>query len=1000
MPVRNACGELILSGNPVMRATRLVGRERELAGLAQALAAPPAVVVVEGEAGIGKSRLLQEFLASPAAADHTMLVACCPPFRQPHTLGPVADALRQTAGGVRGLKLSALAGTLRPLFPEWAPDLPPAPEPAEDASAARHRLLGALAELLRCLGVDVLVIEDAHWADDATLEFLLFLAAQQPQRVSLVLTCRPDEVAADSPLRLLSSRAAPGTIRQRIVIGPLSVTETSGLMSSMLDDEPISAQFAEFVHDRTDGVPLAVEESVRLMGDRSDLTCREGSWVRRRLSEIAVPPSIRDAVLERVQRLAPDVQAVLRAAAVLTDPAPEAVLLTVTGVTADPAGRAPVLAGTVPGLAAPGWTALSDALATGLLQEDGRGLVSFRHMLACRAVLEAMPAPERRGLHLRAGIALEALSPQPIAELARHFREAGDNARWCRFAEQFADLALISGDEATACTLLHDLVTRAGLSAGPLARLAGKIPLTTFTGPGRHQGVIDALQSALRAPSLTAAEEAGLRFQLGMVFNAIDAYEQARDEVGLAVPYLAPDSCEAAKAMMLLGWPRGGASPATDHLRWLARADEVTARLAPADRLRFLVDRATVLLLLGHDSGWTVAARLPDDASTAADRRQITRLSLNLGDQAMRWGRYAEAGRRLAKGLGMASSHGYQPLRYQVLVTQAHLDWFMGSWEGLSGRVGSLVANEEISPVARAEAVLVEGLLHAAGGAVAGAGDCFQRVSEEVRRHGAVECWMEPDAGLARLRLAEGDAAEALELTGESINIVTGKGIWSWATDLAPARLDALAALGRLDEAAELVTAFGRGLRGCGAPAPAAALIYCQAIMAQARGEHADAAGLFTRAAGAWRALARPYEALLARERQAHCLRSCDRVDDAAAAAHEAFRGLSQLGARGDATRTARLLHELGADVKSPARGRPSYGNQLSPRELEVVRLLVSGRTNRQIADVLVVSVQTVASHLHSAMRKLQVSSRTALAVSAVKQGLVPSATEPGQSRS
>src|SRR5215467_3160541 len=116
-----------------------VGRERELAALGEALAAGPAVVLVEGEAGIGKSRLVREFLTSPTVRGQRVLVSACPPFRQPHTLGPVVDAVRQATADVGGLRLSALGGALRPLFPEWASVLPLTPEPLEDATAARHR---------------------------------------------------------------------------------------------------------------------------------------------------------------------------------------------------------------------------------------------------------------------------------------------------------------------------------------------------------------------------------------------------------------------------------------------------------------------------------------------------------------------------------------------------------------------------------------------------------------------------------------------------------------------------------------------------------------------------------------------------------------------------------------------------------------------------------------------------------------------------------------------
>src|SRR5215469_6246728 len=141
---------------PVIGAPGFVGRERELAALSQALTSGPAVVLVEGEAGIGKSTLLREYLGTTGAGQR-VLVGRCPPFRQPHTLGPLADAVRQATDRVTRLALSALSGALRPLFPEWAGDLPPAPEPAEDPTAARHRLFRALAELISCLQVTLLV---------------------------------------------------------------------------------------------------------------------------------------------------------------------------------------------------------------------------------------------------------------------------------------------------------------------------------------------------------------------------------------------------------------------------------------------------------------------------------------------------------------------------------------------------------------------------------------------------------------------------------------------------------------------------------------------------------------------------------------------------------------------------------------------------------------------------------------------------------------------------
>ena len=260
-------------------------------------------------------------------------------------------------------------------------------------------------------------------------------------------------------------------------------TATARLVASMLDGSHVSAEFAAFLYEHTAGIPLAVEESVRLMVDRGDIFSRNGQLARRRLADIAVPPTVRDAVLERVRRLDRNAAAVLWAAAVFADPADERIVCAMTGL---PAGRVR--------------DGLGEALRSGLLAEDGRGLASFRHVLVGRVVYEAIPGPQRRTLHLRAGHLLEQAAPLPVAQLATHFRGAGDTGKWCEYAEQAADNALTPGDEATASALLHDLVTGAELPAPTLARLTGKISFTSPPGVARCEELVRALRSALERP--------------------------------------------------------------------------------------------------------------------------------------------------------------------------------------------------------------------------------------------------------------------------------------------------------------------------------------------------------------------------------------------------------------------------------------------------------------------------------------------------------------------
>jgi DNA-binding CsgD family transcriptional regulator len=955
---------------PVVLVPEFVGRGDELAALTRALAGGSAVVLIEGEAGIGKSRLLAEYLAT---TDERILVADCPPFRQPQTLGPVTDAIREAADTVRGLPLSALAGCLRPMFPEWATELPGAPEPAEDASAARHRLFRALAELLAALEVRVLVVEDAHWADEATLEFLLFLAFRQPRRASLIVTYRPDDVPAGSLLPRLTSRLPAAATQLRLTLGLLDTKATAELVSSMLSGEHVSDQFAAFVHEHTEGMPLAIEETIRLMADRSDLTRRRGGWVRRHVDEIAVPASIRDAVLERAGRLDAGARSVLRAAAVLTDPADEATLAAVSRLSGDE-----LVAG------------LSAALTSGLLRTSQRGLVSFRHVLAARATYDAIPGPERRAMHRRAGLALED-APGALAALARHFREAGETVKWCGYAERAASLAVESGDETTALALLDDMLTGAGRPGWDTCLgILEKLSFGTLTEPVRQlQALSGTLQAVIAQPGLTPHEDARWRLQRARVLGTLDELGTARAEIERAIPGLGDDPVLASQAMTELGWPFDTTTPAAVHLEWLERAARVAenASLPPVTRLRNLVQRISCLLQLGQDSAWDEFAGLPAAAASPAERIVITLGHQNAAHLASIWGRYDDAAAWLRSALKLAREHNLHRHAGNTEMTQAHLDWFTGAWDGLAARVRALADEVLIQPAAYLEADLISGLLAAAAGDRAEAERRLRSVIAAELRRDAPAHAIEPAGVLARLLLNDRRPAEALAVTGDIARIVALKNFWVLAADFAPAHTAALIGNGRGTEAARFTDAFAVGMTGCGGPAANAAVITCRALLAET-GE-GDSAGLFDAAARAWEALPRPYEALLARERQARCLFAAGEAGNARAVLADVLRGLSGLGATADAERVARGLRDSGVQTRRPGAGRPGYGDKLSPRELDVVRLVADGQTNRQIAESLFLSPKTVARHVDASMRKLNVSSRTALAVAAVTAGIV-----------
>jgi DNA-binding CsgD family transcriptional regulator/tetratricopeptide (TPR) repeat protein len=375
----------------------------------------------------------------------------------------------------------------------------------------------------------------------------------------------------------------------------------------------------------------------------------------------------------------------------------------------------------------------------------------------------------------------------------------------------------------------------------------------------------------------------------------------------------------------------------------------------------------------------------------------VARGCLSVGCGAVVWGRYRQAGKLLAAAAELADADRHPRIRQQVEISQAQLDWFTGVWDGLLERVSILAGRDE--PLALLGAVRL-GLWHLAQGAHRRAEQHLGLALEQARRLGAVDDVLEPAAGLGRVRLAEGRAADAVRETDEPIRTIATRGIWVWATDVAPVRAEALVAAGQVETAAGLVSAYRRGLRDCPAPAGRAALLTCQAVLTEGRGDRAGAAAGFAEAAAAWERLPRPYDALLARERQARCLLAAGRCAPAVDLLYRTFQGLSALGARGDAGRVAGRLRECGVDARREwRRGRRGYGDQLSPRELDVVRLVATGATNREVAAALCRSPKTVAGQLSSAMRKLGASSRTEVAVAALRAGILPDTAGSGGHR-
>jgi DNA-binding CsgD family transcriptional regulator len=559
------------------------------------------------------------------------------------------------------------------------------------------------------------------------------------------------------------------------------------------------------------------------------------------------------------------------------------------------------------------------------------------------------------------------------------------------YGEAAADRALEAGDDRAAILLLLDLV---GHSEHPptrrisIAQRLAEAATWGVAGLGElGDRVVAALHTVLDTVLGSSAQVAEIRLQLGRLLLQLGEFDAAAEQTELALPGLAERPALAARAMMSLAWPRGRGWPADRHAAWLGRADELLPHIRdPADHAVLAVDQASVRLMLGRDEGWDAHRRLP--ATTLFERRQLARLLLNTGHVAVAWGRDAAARERLEAAERLMAETGYRRLLNSVRLTTAYLDWLAGRWHGLAARVRVLADADETLPEARLEARGTLALLELVSGDRNRARAELSAVLEDLVRRGVTDGEFAPAAALAHLDLADGQLESALAVTAAGMDTVVRKRMWRFAGSLVVVRIGALVQAGRLAEAESLVRRLAAEVPAeADAPAAHAALALAHGIVADARADHDQAATRFAEAAHRYAEVPRPYQELLALERHCRAQLGAGHADCALGRLEDVQRRLRELGAGWDADRVARLLRAHGVEVARTWRGgRRGYGDQLSPREDQVARLVAQGLTNRQVAEQLFLSPRTVDRHLSGAMRKLGVTSRTALAI-AVRDG-------------
>jgi DNA-binding CsgD family transcriptional regulator len=891
---------------------------------------------------MGKSRLVREAAAILKPEGWRVVTGFCHPLREPLPYGPVVDALGRIGPWLPDAGLPPTAGALAPLLPDLADRLPPSPVTPEGPGAARHQLVQAVRSVLASVGRVVLVVEDVHWVDDATRDLLLLLARDLPEQFALVVTYRAEDLPDGTRVLGAAYRPPPGASGTVIRLSPLTETDVADLAAAALGAQA-TPELCTVLHCRSEGLPLVAEEDLITLRDQARRDVRE-------LERAEVPTGLREAVTERLASLSAGGAAVVDAAAVLAVPATEALLAEVAGLDGEEAADG-----------------LIDALRAAVLRETDGGHYGFRHVLAQQVAYRHIPGPRRARLHQRAIDHLQTQEPLPLVQIAHHTLAAGDQRGWLDRTEQAADQAVAVGDTGTAATLLHQILDRSDVDGERRSRAA--LMLARIVNYGVDYAVtVRELRTVLADPKLPDTTRGEIRLGLGLVMVGVGADPAGFRELAHAADELTLLPHKAVRAMATLALnDQAGAAP--HAWNWLHRAERAAVDSADGDS-RTVVDTVRLILMArdGDPAVWPLVDRLPRRGENGVALNQTIFALGNISGAALQLGHDRRVQALVNEITSLADGVDQQPFACALRALTLRMRWLAGRWTGVDDEYVALGrAYPDVRPL-EIDCLLCQGHLALAQGRYSRALDHYTAAGG----HGNDACEApqsrEVAAALTMVKLAQGDPQAAWTIAEPALSTLHGPGSWTRTGGLLPVAVEAALACGHRAVAEGLVAEVESGTRDRDAPAASAELALARGLLLRAT-EPAQAAECFAEAQHRWQDIGRPYEVAKAAERRGDAL-ACSRPDDAATHLADAVRCFTELGATGDAARCQHRLRELGVQgLRRP--GRRGYGNELSPRELEVAELLAGGATNQDIAQTLFLSPRTVEKHVARVRTKL-----------------------------
>ncbi len=931
----------------------MVGRRRELGVLRDVYAtaaSAPAAVVVLGEAGIGKSRLVREFV-DELPPGRAIWGHCLQLAGEPLPFAAIEDAVHQLPGVEDA-------------------DEEPTPGPAVSRQRQFERWLDRIESLGDDSGAAVLVIEDLHWADTSTLDFITYVGRSLPRRRLLLILTRRDDQLQVTP-EVLESLAELVRLPHVVPVQleRLSASEASELAATVCGDA-VHPTVAGRLYDRSEGNPYLLLELAAASGE--------------------VASHVQDVLLARVRGFDEDARLLIRLAAVAGVSVNDGVLWHTSGFDADrylSAVRASVDAGV-------------------LLTEGGRYV--FRHSLAREAILGQLLPLEQRRFHASLAAALEkegaASDPMTLAAVAGHWFAAGETERAFRASLAAARQAYAAHSYAEGWHHYR--------------RAVEALDATTPGGESISALLVEAAEGARWAGDLTAA----VRLLRRGLDRIDDATEQARLHERLG-RYLweGGDSAEShsaysAAVMLLAGQPDSPVRASV--LAAQARASlTMTQYSRAADEARQAIDAArrwqaraaegdasctlgVVLAVLGRGDGIEHLQHALALSRESEDLEATCRAFANLAFVLEYAGRHDEACDVALDGLRVIGVHGLELGTGAALATNAAAILVArGRYDECDELLRGLLSRAPLQGqalqlyVERAASELARGRSDAAQSSLAAAAELARAADDP---------WVVTSLSLvqAELLLNQNCYDEARETVATSLRRLADS-----EEDNLRARLcriglrieaDRVAAMPRRtsvsagpDHAAWLSHQLPANAPGV---SPADLTAECLTAGAEhARVLRKDTWQDWHDAAEWWSRAQRPLDTAYCRLREAE--RAADRrlARQAAVAADQAAQLARRIGAQPILDRVAALLvrarlpNVAAAPPPAPTDGLASLG--LTCRERQVLELVTRGATNREIGRELFISERTAAVHVSSLLRKLQVDNRVQAAAFVATQG-------------